>query len=177
VDLYSRLEKNGITFNTDEWIYTAGIPDNQSIIKSNKFENVEKTLKHFIENNTASVDVTKDWTTQEWVHFINNFPGQIERKHLVLFDDAFDLTNSSNSYIAMVWYEQAVNHDYHGNNVDVNIENFLINVGRRWYVSTIYKAYKRNGKVEEALVIYNKARPNYHSKTVKTIDDLLGFQK
>jgi hypothetical protein len=77
----------------------------------------------------------------------------------------------------MVWYEQVVNQDYHENNVDDKIENFLINVGRRWYVSTIYKAYKRNDKVEEALTIYNKARPNYHSVTATTIDDLLGFQK
>jgi hypothetical protein len=77
----------------------------------------------------------------------------------------------------MVWYEQAVNHDYHGNNVDDKIEEFLINVGRRWYVSTIYEAYKSNNKVEEALTIYNKARPNYHSMTTNTIDNLLGFQK
>jgi hypothetical protein len=53
----------------------------------------------------------------------------------------------------------------------------LINVGRRWYVSTIYEAYKSNNKVEEALTIYNKARPNYHSMTTNTIDNLLGFQK
>ena len=94
-----------------------------------------------------------------------------------MFDKAFDFTNSTNSYIAMLWYEQAVNHDYHGNNVDAKIENFLINVGRRWYVSTIYKAYKRSDKVEEALTIYKKARPNYHWVTANTIDDLLGFQK
>jgi len=171
------LEKNETTFNTNEWIYSAGIPDNQAIIKSEKFDNVEKELKQFMESNAVRTDVTNNWTTQEWVHFVCNFPSDIEQKHLAMFDKAFDLTNSTNSYIAMVWYEQAVNHDYHGNNVDVNIENFLINVGRRWYVSTIYKAYKRNNKVEEALTIYNKARENYHSITVTTIDDLLGFQK
>ena len=171
------LEKNQITFNTDEWIYTAGVPGNQAIIKSDKFDNVEKELKQFIESNAVTTDVTRNWTTQEWVHFVRNFPSDMEQKHLAMFDKAFDLTNSTNSYIAMVWYEQAVNHDYHGNNVDVNIENFLIIVGRRWYVSTIYKAYKRNNKVEEALTIYNKARPNYHSVTANTIDNLLGFQK
>ena len=42
------LEKNRITFNTDEWIYTAGVPGNQAIIKSDKFDNVEKELKQFI---------------------------------------------------------------------------------------------------------------------------------
>jgi hypothetical protein len=130
-----------------------------------------------MESNAVKTDVTKNWTTQEWMHFVRNFPSDIEQKHLAMFDKAFDLTNSTNSYIAMVWYEQAINHDYHGNNVDDKIENFLVNVGRRRFVSSIYKAYKRNNKVEEALTIYNKARPNYHSMTTNTIDDLLGFQK
>ena len=170
------LVKNEITFNTDDWIYKAGLPDNQAIIKSDKFDNVDKVLNQFIENNVVVKDVTKDWTTEEWVHFIYNFPNDIEIVQLSMFDEAFDFTHSTNSYIAMVWYEQAMNLDYHGNNVDAKIENFLINVGRRWYVSTIYKAYKRNSELEETLKIYKKARPNYHSVTANTIDDLLDFQ-
>ena len=96
-------------------------------------------------------------------------------EQMQLLDDTFNLTNSNNSYIAMVWYEQAINHDYHGNNVDEKIETFLTEVGRRWYVSTIYKAFKRNNKTDDALVIYKKARNNYHSVTANTIDDMLGF--
>lgn len=170
------LDKSNVKFNIDEWVYTAGIPKNQAIIKSDKFDNVEKTLKQFIETNTIDTDLTKEWTTHEWVHFVRNFPDDIDLKYLTMFDKAFDLTNSKNSYIAMVWYEQAVKHDYHGNNIDKVIEDFLINVGRRWYVSTIYKAYKKSNKVEEALAIYKKARPNYHSVTANTIDDLLGYK-
>jgi len=67
-------------------------------------------------------------------------------------------------------------HNYHGNEVDKSIEDFLVTVGRRWYVSTIYKAFKKADKVEEALKIYTKARPNYHAVTANTIDDLLGYQ-
>ncbi|MDO5969019.1 M1 family metallopeptidase [Flavivirga aquimarina] len=171
------LEKHGITFNTDEWIYTAGIPDNQSIILSDKFETVEKTVQQFVKTNTVDKTLTKDWTTQEWVHFVRNFPDDIKTEHLAMIDDAFNLTNSNNSYIAMVWYEQAINYDYHGNNIDTKIEDFLIKVGRRWYVSTIYKAFKRNDKVETALAIYKKARSNYHSVTANTIDDMLGYKQ
>lgn len=170
------LEKHNITFNTNEWIYTAGIPDNQAIISSNKFETAEKTIRQFVKTNTVDKALTKDWTTQEWVHFVRNFPNDIKTDHLAMIDDAFNLTNSNNSYIAMVWYEQAINHDYHGNDVDAKIEDFLIKVGRRWYVSTIYKAFKRNDKTDVALTIYSKARSNYHSVTVNTIDDLLDFK-
>jgi aminopeptidase N len=170
------LEKNNITFNTDEWIYQAGIPSNQAIITSDKFENVEKTITQFLKNNKVETSITKNWTTQEWVHFIRNFPEDITASQMKMLDDTFNLTNASNSYIAMVWYEQAINHEYHSNQVDEKIETFLITVGRRWYVSTIFKAFKKSGKTEEALAIYKKSRPNYHSVTVNTIDDLLGFE-
>ncbi|MEM5564208.1 M1 family metallopeptidase [Psychroserpens sp. AS72] len=169
------LEPNNITFNVNEWIYQPGIPDNQSIIVSNKFENAENTLQSFLDAKSVDVSKTKDWTTQEWVHFIRNFPETITTDDLARLDTAFNFTNASNSHIAMVWYEQAINHNYHGNGVDQKIEDFLIRVGRRWYVSTLFKAFKKADKVDEALVIYKKSRPNYHSVTANTIDALLGY--
>jgi aminopeptidase N len=171
------LAPNNITFNVDEWIYQPGIPENQSIIVSNKFENAEKTLLSFLDTKSVDVSKTNDWTTQEWVHFIRNFPETITTDDLSRLDTAFNFTNATNSHIAMVWYEQAINHDYHGNNVDQKIEDFLIRVGRRWYVSTLFKAFKKADKVDEALAIYEKSRPNYHSVTANTIDELLGYKK
>lgn len=170
------LEPNGITFNTEEWVYEPGIPDNQSIIVSNKFNNVEYTLSSFLDTNTVDVSKTEDWTTLEWVHFIRNFPKTMTTDDLSRLDTAFNFTNATNSHIAMVWYEQAITHDYHGNGVDQNIEDFLIRVGRRWYVSTLFKAFKKVDKVDEALAIYKKSRFNYHSVTVNTIDALLGYE-
>jgi aminopeptidase N len=169
------LEKNGVTFNTEEWIYQPGIPENQAIIVSDKFEQVESIVQDFVKTNNIDQEKTNNWTPQEWVHFVRNFPEGMSTEQMQLLDDTFNLTNSNNSYIAMVWYEQAINHDYHGNNVDEKIETFLTEVGRRWYVSTIYKAFKRNNKTDDALVIYKKARNNYHSVTANTIDDMLGF--
>lgn len=167
------LEKNNITFNTNQWIYNPGVPKNQAVITSNAFSNVEHILAQFIKNNTINNRVTSNWTPQEWVHFIRNFPKEMTAKQMQILDDTFNLSDSSNSYIAMVWYEQAINKNYHGNNVDAKIENFLINVGRRWYVNTVFKAFKRNNRTEEALKIYVKSRPNYHSVTANTIDALL----
>ncbi|WP_040279888.1 M1 family metallopeptidase [Psychroserpens damuponensis] len=170
------LTPNNITFNTEEWIYNPGIPENQSVIVSNAFTNVEQTLQSFLNLKSIDVTKTKDWTTQEWVHFIRNFPETITLDDLSRLDAAFNFTNATNSHIAMVWYEQAIHHNYHGNNVDQNIEEFLIRVGRRWYVSTLFKAFKNADRVDEALIIYQKSRPNYHSVTANTIDALLGFE-
>ncbi|WP_323788531.1 hydrolase/aminopeptidase [Psychroserpens sp.] len=170
------LEPNNITFNTEEWIYKSGIPSNQASITSDKFANAEKVLQQFLESDTIDTSLTKDWTTLEWVHFIRNFPKTMTTEDMARIDKAFDLSNATNSHIAMVWFEQALNLDYHGNNVDQNIEDFLIRVGRRWYVNTLFKAFKRNGKTEEALAIYKKSRENYHSVTATTIDELLGVK-
>ena len=170
------LEKNKISFNMDEWINQPGIPKNQAVITSEKFKNVDHILQEFIVESKFDKEVTKDWTPQEWVHFIRNFPATMTVEQMKTLDDILNLTNSSNSYIQMVWYEQALNHDYHGKNVDAKIEEFLTSVGRRWYGETIFKAFKRNNRMEDALKIYEKSRPNYHSVTVKTIDDLLGFE-
>lgn len=169
------LDKHEISFNTNEWIYKPGLPSNQAKITSDKFQKVENYLAEFIQNNTLDKAKTKDWTSQEWVHFIKNFPEKLNTKHMSKLDETFDLSNSSNSYIAMVWYEKAILKNYKGNDVEAKIEQFLINVGRRWYVSTIFGAFKKSGRVKEALAIYKKARPNYHSVTASTIDEMLGF--
>lgn len=76
----------------------------------------------------------------------------------------------------MVWFEKAILHNYHGRNVDAKIEEFLTTVGRRWYVTTLFEAFKKSDRVDEALEIYKKSRANYHSVTVSTIDELLNYE-
>ena len=168
------LEKNNISFNTEEWIYQPGIPDNAAVIQSDAFSNVEKTLQTFIDTNNIDVAATSQWTPQEWVHFVRNFPEDITIEQMQELDNRFDFTVSTNSYINMVWYEQSILHGYHGNNVDSKIAEFLNTVGRRWYVTTLFKAFKKANRTEEAIAIYKTARPNYHSVTANTVDELLG---
>ncbi|WP_046755504.1 M1 family metallopeptidase [Kordia jejudonensis] len=170
------LQKNNIDFNVDTWVYKAGIPGNAAKIKSDKFKEVDNVLSDWqYKTITASNVCEQDWNIQQKIHFIRNIPEKLYDGLFEKLDEACDFSNASNSYIAMVWFEQAINHDYHGNNVDQRMEDFLMTVGRRWYVSTIYKALKRNNRLEDAKRIYEKARPNYHSVTVNTIDEMLGI--
>lgn len=170
------LEKHGISFNTEEWIYQAGLPSNQAIISSDKFTLVENFIDQIVKTSKIDKSASKSWTSQEWVHFVKNLPSEIGSKQMAMIDQAFDLSNSKNSYIAMVWYEQSILKNYHGNKVDAKIEEFLIEVGRRWYVSTIFKALKKSEQRDKAIEIYKKARPNYHSVTANTIDEILNFK-
>ena len=171
------LEPNKVDFNVEEWIYQPGVPSNQAVIESDKFSNAEKTLDVYLKSDTIDKTLTEDWTTLEWVHFIRNFPEDMTVEAMSKLDNTFNLSHATNSHIAMVWFEKAIDKDYHGNGVDANIEAFLIRVGRRWYVETLFKAFERNDKVDKALEIYNKSRQNYHSVTVNTIDKLLDYSK
>ena len=170
------LEPNNITFNTEEWIYKPGVPDNAAIIQSDAFTSVEKTLNTFLQTNTIDAITTNHWTPQEWVHFIRNFPKDISATQMQTLDDTFNFTDSTNSYITMVWYEQSILNGYHGNNIDSKISEFLNTVGRRWYVTTLFEAFKKADRVDDALAIYTKARSNYHSVTANTIDELLEYK-
>ena len=56
------LEENNIHFNLDEWIYNAGIPENQAIIVSEKFNDVEAVLKEWsLGDMNAEKVCSQDW--------------------------------------------------------------------------------------------------------------------
>jgi len=170
------LDKNNISFNVNEWIYKPGIPKNAITITSTKFKAVENVIKQWENGKITAKEVcSQDWNIQQKIHFIRNLPKEMPTTKMKSLDAHCEFTNATNSYIAMVWFEQAINHDFHENNIDAKIETFLTHVGRRWYVSTIYRALKNNGKQAKALEIYTKARPNYHSVTRNTIDALLDY--
>lgn len=172
------LTKNNIEFSVDQWVYNPGVPENAVKIESDKFTEVEKTISDWQAGKIEAKSICEmDWAIQQKIHFIRNIPADISKEKFEELDKACDFTNSTNSYIAMVWYEQAIKQDYHGNNIDQKIEDFLMTVGRRWYVSTIFKALKASGRLEEAKKIYENARPNYHSVTTNTIDKMLGINK
>jgi len=170
------LKPNHISFNVNEWIYQPGIPKNSVKITSHKFDEVMQTINQWKDGKITPKEIcNKDWVIQQKIHFIRNIPASITLKQLKELDNACGFSDTTNSYIAMVWMEQAAKRNYHANNIDKKMQDFLIRVGRRWYVTTIYNALKENGRLKEAQEIYKKARPNYHSVTVRTVDEMLGL--
>ena len=87
-------------------------------------------------------------------------------------DDEFKLTNSGNSEVLAVWFEQSIRFNYRG--IDQALEKFLIRVGRRKFLQPLYKALASTAEGKErAKEIYKKARGNYHYVSFNTIDDIL----
>jgi hypothetical protein len=89
-------------------------------------------------------------------------------------DQAFDFSQSGNAEILAAWFERAIYNGYN-KNIMPQIEAFLVRVGRRKFLSPLYRAFVESGQKEAALKIYEKARPNYHAVSRNTIDQILGM--
>ena len=88
-------------------------------------------------------------------------------------DVLFNFTTSGNSEIAAAWYEQSIKAGY--KTVYPELEAFLVRVGRRKFLTPLYRALLKAGDKATALSIYSKARPNYHFVSTNTMDKLLEF--
>ena len=89
-------------------------------------------------------------------------------------DQAFGFSRSGNSEVLAAWLLHAIRHNYQP--AYPALENFLTTVGRRKFLTPLYQELIKTptGK-DRAMVIYAKARPNYHFVAINTLDKLLGF--
>ncbi len=168
------LKANKLEFDLTEWIYTTGLPADCPVPQSDRFEKVEKQSKAFVAKNDLKKIDSKAWSAQEWIHFIKILPRDLSAAHMENLDRSFNLSNSRNAEIQAVWYELAIYNGY-SSNIQESISDFLIKVGRRKYLSPLYTALKETDQYELARSIYSKARPNYHSISQQTLDQMLDF--
>ena len=73
------------------------------------------------------------------------------------------------------WMQPAIRANYTGNGFQDSVNAFLINVGRRKFLTPTYRAMLAAGQKTWALEVYGMARPNYHSVSRKTMDEVLDF--
>ncbi|NNF21203.1 MAG: aminopeptidase, partial [Saprospiraceae bacterium] len=157
--------------NVNEWIYGPGIPESVIKFESDKFVKVEKAISVFYKDGSL---LDQDWTTHEWLHFIRNLAPDLGMDEMTVLDSRYQFSNSGNSEIAAAWYEQSIRSGYFAENID-QIRSFLLNVGRRKFLTPLYRALKETDNIALAKDIYASARNNYHAVSVQTIDDLLDF--
>ena len=160
------------TIQPRKWIFEEGLPDNCPIITSTKFETVESELAKWKNGGEAKEIASSDWVTPQWLHFINLINNTLNQKQMHELDAAFGFTLSGNSEIKAAWFEKVIPNNYKG--LGNSVEDFLVEVGRRKFLTPIYKAIlKSNGGLPAAKAIYAKARPNYHAVSRESMDALL----
>ncbi len=159
-----------------EWVYGAGIPDNHPVITSDRFAKVEKEMNDWLSGDKIVHDIASNaWTTHEYLHFINSLPEELTETQMSGLDEMFEFTQSGNSEILAAWFRVTIRNGYH--DADSAMADFLVNVGRRKFLTPTYKALIEADSTKEiARGIYEKARPNYHSVSTNTMDELLDWK-
>ena len=168
------LTKNNLDFNTEAWTYGDGLPDNCITLTSPRFNEIQK-LAEAIKNNGKELptDLKRgDKITQEWQAFIRTFENQLAPEKIEAIDNQLEFTESGNAEIMSEWFILSIKSGY-TKNYDA-LENFLLRIGRRKFLEPIYTALAETPDNNKwALKVYEKARPNYHAVSFKTIDKIL----
>ncbi len=166
------LEPHHVEVDLDQWIDKPGLPADAIIPTSDKFTQVDEQVARWGKGSSAKDLKTDGWGTFQWIHFLRHLPAGQSGKQMDDLDATFHFTGSGNSEILAAWLEQCVKNDYE--KAYGRLEEFLTTVGRRKFLVPLYQELNATEKGKAiAKKIYDKARPNYHSVSVRTIDDLL----
>lgn len=162
-----------LDFDLDAWLYSPDLPEGHAIIQSNKFNKVNDRAAEFVRLGRLDKSDTRDWSSHEWLHFIRQLPSNLHASFYEKLDDVFQLSDSGNAEILAAWLELSIRSKYLRMHNQEQLETFLINVGRRKFLTPLYRALRETDELPLAKSIFAKAKSNYHSVAAKSIADLL----
>lgn len=159
----------------EEWVYQTGVPENIPEVPSERFAKVDSARANFLRTRELPQSkLTQNWTTHEWLHFIQKLPEDLDQGPLKKLDEAYGFTQSGNAEIVAAWFQPTIAADYQA--VYPRVEEFLIQVGRRKFLTPTYDALMEHGQTDRARSIYAQARPGYHAVSRETIDEVVGYK-
>lgn len=155
-----------------DWIYSEGLPDYCPKPDAQRFEKVDAIMKTWVASGKFGADEKPNWSTQEWLHFLNILPADLSKEQMQQVDAFGQFSESGNSELIASWGVIALKHDYE--KMYPKLESFLIHTGRRKFLLPLYTEMVKTekGKIR-AQNIYKQARPNYHFVAVSSIDKIV----
>jgi hypothetical protein len=158
-----------------QWVYGPGLPSNSARAKSDRFQKVEEQVKAWQAGTPAKDLKTANWTSHEWLHFLQTVPPAMNEKQMGELDSAFKFSSTGNAEILSEWLLRVIASKYEP--TYPSLEKFLTNQGRRKFLRPLYTELAKTPEgLELARKIYAKARPTYHYVSVSTIDEILKWQ-
>jgi leukotriene-A4 hydrolase len=157
----------------ESWLRQPGLPASAPEPVSAALDEARAAAQRFAAGELAVKQIqTRGWTPWHWLHFLRSLPDTSTVEQLAALDSAFELSQSSNAEILGEWLTLAAKYRYEP--AYARMESFLIEVGRRKFLMPIYRALcdTSEGR-KQALKIYEKARPGYHSISRGSLDVLL----
>ena len=153
------------------WLDEPGIPAFAERAVSARFELVDELRDRWLTTGEVPTGA-KNWTTQEWLRFLDAAPDVLTAEQLQQLDREFDLTGTANGEIARRWYAIVAASNY--TPAYEELANFLARVGRMKLVLPVYKALAATPSGHTvATQIFTAARPNYHPITTAAVQRIL----
>lgn len=161
----------------DEWLYQPGVPDTAPQVTSARLAAVDAAREAWLESAALpAATVTAQWSTQEWVHFLEGLPQAPDPEQLTALDAAYRFTGTPNPELAQRWYPLTVRSGY--TTARPAMAKFLSRVGRRKIVMPIYKALAATPDgLAFAREVFAAARPALHPITVASIEAALAVSQ
>ena len=161
--------------DVDAWVYGPGVPEGAHQPKSEAFARVDREAERFVGGTKAQELATEGWVTHQWLRFLERLPDDLSTARCAELDAAFHFTDSGNSEILAEWFVRTIRVGYEP--AYPAIEKFLVRVGRRKFLSPIYRELSKTpAGLARAKAIYAKARPGYHAVSRGTIDQMLEWE-
>ena len=155
------------------WLDEPGIPAFATKARSRNFTIVDTArISWEGSKKLPNPQITSEWGTQEWVHFIDGMGKTLPVEQLAALDRAYHFTGTANGEIAMRWYPLAIRSGY----VEANeaAGAFIERVGRRKLILPIYaELVKTPEGLAFAKAAFEKAKPGYHPITTASVQDML----
>lgn len=155
------------------WLFEPGLPEFAVAASSQRFAAIDNAREDFLADRRAPAELgTAEWSTQEWLYFLQGMPETLEASKLLALDEAFRFTGTRNGEIAMRWYPLAERSGYF--EARPAMAEFLKRIGRRKLIMPVYEALKATPEgLEFARAVFAEARPGYHPITVSSVDAAL----
>ena len=155
------------------WLEQPGIPAFAAKAQSRNFSNVDTARIAWEGTGKLPTNqLTAEWSTQEWVRFIDGLGATQPLDKLAALDRVFKFTGTPNGEIAMRWYPLAIRSGYA--EATPAAAEFIERVGRRKLIMPIYaELVKTPEGLEVARAAFEKAKPGYHPITTGSVQDML----
>jgi len=157
----------------DAWLNQPGIPAFAQKARSRNFSIVDTARIAWLgSNKLPSNQVTSDWNTQSWTHFLAGMGDKLKTEQLKQLDQAYQFTGTANGEIAMRWYPLAIRSGY--TEAWPAAGQFIERVGRRKLIMPIYaELVKTPEGLAFAKEAFAKAKPGYHPITTASVEEML----
>ena len=172
-NLLSRFPDKVSQAEFEAWLYAPGIPAFAPVTVSERLAAVDAARAAWLADGALPPSATTtDWTTQEWVHFLEGLPATLTEPQLAALDAAYGFTGTANAELAQRWYPLTVRSGYLA--ARPAIAEFLSRVGRRKLIMPTYSALAATPEgLLFAREVFASARAALHPITIGSVTAVL----